>query len=777
MLDQIRTAAKRAAIALPVVLLLAGAAGGTGEAHAFQALAREAPPLRFERNDGQLDANVKFVARGRGSTLFLTPRAAVLATTTPGQPGSSQEEVVLEQRLAGANPAPALVGLDPLPGRSHYYVGGEPARWQRDVPHYSRVKYAEVYPGIDLIYYGADETLEYDFVVAPGADWTAIRLEFPGADRVRLDPAGDLLVEVGPVTFRLPEPVTYQTVENRRRPVASRYVLEPTGTVSFEVGPHDPRYSLIIDPRLQYSTLLGGDGLDIGLDIALDKDGNVYITGQARSTDFPLENPVRDSMGGDRDAFVAKFNPTLTTLIYSTYLGGGAPDRGHGIAVDAEGNAYVTGFTKSGNFPATPGAFDTSCGTDGFCNPTASGAITVHSDAFVAKLDPDGALVYGTYLGHSETDIGQAIAVDALGSAYVTGSTQSRHFPTTRGVLQPACAGGNPLADFCPTDAFVTRLNPAGSDLVYSTFLGGSGSDRAFDIAINPEPGLASPVYVTGSTQSSSDFPTTPGAVQPGFSGGTGGDAFVAKLNALGKALEYSTHLGGTDYDDPRSLAVDSLGHAYVLGTTASADFPTTSGAFDTTCGSDGDCDFTGMFSYVDGFVTKLNPDGTGLVYSTYLGGSRIEFVGGITVDETFHAYVTGETTSTDFPTASPIQTTNQGGAEAFVSKLNPAGSTLVYSTYLGGIGSDHGHGIAVDAKGNAYFAGLAGPGFPTTLGAFQTALGDSSGDAYVARIGERFVLPPFDVLVQATLVAVLAVVVIVIVGLILRKRLRAAGS
>lgn len=771
MLGKIRISVTQAVVLLSVSLSVAASA------HAFQSLAREAPPLRFERNDGQLDARVRFVARGRGSTLFLTPAAAVLATTIPDQQGSAPEEAVLEQRLVGADPAPALVGLDPLPGRSHYFIGHEPDRWQRDVPHYARVKYADVYPGIDLIYYGADGTLEYDFVVAPGADWSVIHLEFPGAERVRLDPARDLVVEVGGVSFRLLEPVTYQMVENRRLPVASRYVLGAARTVGFEIGPHDPRHTLIIDPRLHYSTLLGGDGLDYGQDIALDKDGNVHITGQTRSTDFPLENPIRDSIGGGRDAFVAKFNPTLTTLIYATYLGGSATERGHGIAVDPEGNAYATGSTQSINFPTTPNGLDRTCGTDGFCNPTATGTISLHPDAFVVKLDPEGDLLYSTYLGDSQSDVGQAIAVDALGSMYVTGWTLSRHFPSTPGVFQPACAGGNPLSEACPRDAFVTRLNPAGNDLVYSTFLGGTSRDETYDIALNPEPGLASPVYVTGFTQSWVDFPTTPGAFQREPGGTTEGDAFVTKLNALGKALEYSTFLSGSDSDYPRSIAADSLGHAYVLGTTASPDFPTTSGAFDTTCGSDGDCDFTGMFRYVDAFVTKVNPAGTGLVYSTYLGGSRIEFVGGIYVDETFHAHVTGETTSIDFPTANPVQATNHGGAEAFVSKLNPAGSALIYSTYFGGYGSDHGNGIAVDAKGNAYFTGLAGPGFPTTLGAFQTTLGAFSGDAYVARIGERFVLPPFDVLVQVAVATLFVVAVIVIIILGLRRRLRAARS
>lgn len=778
MLEKIRTAGKRVAIGLPVALSLAvGAPEGTSEAYTSPSLTREAPSLHFERNDGQLDARVKFLARGRDYTLFLTPAAAVLGTTVAPGPGSAPVEVVLEQRLVGAEAAPALVGLDLLPGRSHYFIGREPARWQRDIPHYRRVKYVGVYPGIDLIYYGAEGTLEYDFVVAPGADWTAIRLSFAGADRIELDPAGDLVVGVGPSSFRLPKPVAYQTVETGRRPVPGRFVLGAGRTVGFVIGGYDPRRALIIDPRLHYSTLLGGDGLDYGRDIARDRDGNVYITGQSRSTDFPLQNPVRDSFGGARDAFVAKFNPTLTTLLYSSYLGGSAFERGHGIALDPDGNAYVTGFTQSINFPTTPGAFDRTCGTDGFCNPTATGTLFLHPDAFVVKLDPSGALLYSTYLGDSESDVGQAIAVDALGSAYLTGWTQSRNFPSTPGVFQPACAGGNPLSGFCPRDAFVTRLNPAGNDLVYSTFLGGTSRDETYDIALNPEPGLASPVYLTGFTQSTRDFPTTPGAFQRDSSGNTSGDAFVTKLNALGKALEYSTYLGGTDYDDPRSIAVDGLGHAYVLGSTASADFPTTSGAFDTSCGSDGDCDFTGMFRYVDAFVTKLNPAGTGLVYSTYLGGSRIEFAGGIFVDGTFHAYVTGETTSSDFPTANAVQAVNQGGAEAFVTKLNPGGTALVYSTYFGGYGSDHGNGIAVDAKGNAYFTGLAGPAFPTTFGAFQTTLGGTSGDAYVARIGERFVLPPFDVLVVVALAMILAVSVIVIVGLALRRRLRVAGS
>jgi hypothetical protein len=373
-------------------------------------------------------------------------------------------------------------------------------------------------------------------------------------------------------------------------------------------------------------------------------------------------------------------------------------------------------------------------------------------------------LAYGTYLGGSEYDSGTGIAVDGLGTAYVTGSTQSGNFPTTPGAFQTQCGRRDST---CTQDAFVARINGAGSDLVYSTFLGGSSTDAGMAIALDVNTGIASAAYITGVTQSRSGFPTTVGAFRQTGAGGLS-EAFVTKLDALGRKLVYSSYLGGSDYDDGRGIAVDRDGSAYVIGMTASGDFPTSVGAFDATCGTDGNCNFTGLFRYNDVFVSKFNPQGSDLVYSTYLGGSFIESAGGIAVDGSFNAYVTGETTSVDFPVVSAVQAVNNAGAEAFVAKLNPSGNALVYSTYLGGFASDSGSGIVLDPQGNAYVTGSAGADFPTTSGTFQPSFPGASvgtGVAFIVRIGDAVVKPPFRwpwVIVAVFLLA-LAVVAIAI--------------
>ena len=649
-------------------------------------------PLRFEANRGQTDSRVKFLNRGKGYTLFLSPSEAVLALRG--------REHVIRMRFQGANPDAKITGLEKLPGVVNYFIGQDRKKWRTNIPAYARVKHKDVYPGIDIAYYGNQRQLEFDFIVAPGANPNVIKLAVEGADRLDVDAQGDLVLHVGDGQLRLQKPLVYQAMKGIRQEVSGSYVLTSPNQVRFQVAAYDASRPLIIDPVLFYSTYLGGSGDDIGNSIAVDAAGNAYVTGQIQSTNFPTTlGAFQTTSSGGGDIFVTKLDPTGSGLVYSTYLGGSGFDAGLGIAVDAAGNAYVTGGTFSTDFPTTLGAFQT----------TSSGG----NDAFVTKLNPTGsALLYSTYLRGA---FGESIAVDAAGNAYVAGIARPTDFPTTLGAFQTASGGGG--------DAFVTKLNLTGSALVYSTYLGGSDFDVARGIAID----AAGNAYVSGFT-ASTNFPTTLGAFQTTYGGGAL-DAFVAKVDPTGSVLVYSTYLGGSDIDGSVGIAVDAAGNAYVTGGTSSTNFPTTPGAFQTAGGG--------------AFVTKVSPTGTGLAYSTRLGGvSGGDGGQGVAVDAAGNAYVTGGTDSTDFPTtANAFQPAYGGGPEdAFVAKLNPTGSALIYSTYLGGSGDDIGFGIALDTlpNPNAYVTGsTSSANFATTPGAFQAVFGGGPEDAFVAKIAE----------------------------------------
>src|SRR5713101_2379850 len=647
-------------------------------------------PLPFETNLGQTDSEVKFLARGAGYTVFLTPSEAVLVLRSPQTSDQTPAPVVarLDRRargqreretrpqraatvvrlgLVGANPDPGVVGLEPLSGKANYFTGNDPQKWRTGIPTYAKVRYRDVYPGVDVVYYGAQQQLEYDFVVAPGADPTRIRLAVTGAEALSVDAAGDLVLQTASGALRLHKPLIYQVRDGVRQEIAGGYVLLGKDRVGFRVAAYDTGRPVVIDPVLSYSTYLGGGSSDIGYGIAVDSAGNAYVTGTTFSSDFPTVNALQPTRHGYYDAFVAKLNPAGSALVYFTYLGGRSQDYGYGIAVDSAGNAYVTGTTFSSDFP-----------TVNALRPGLSGS----ADAFVAKLNAAGsALVYSTFLGGSDFvfltefglayayDSGSAIAVDSAGNAYVTGTTPAFDFPTVN-ALQPTLAGF--------ANAFVAKLNPAGSALVYSTFLGGSSgscdeygfcypaSDDGLGIAVDS----TGNAYVTGTTPSP-DFPTV-NALQPTLHGYY--DAFVAKLNAAGSALVYSTYLGGSDYDSGYGIAVDSAGNAYVSGTTSSSDFPTASPLQ------------PALGGYQDAFVAKLDPAGSALVYSTYLGGSYHfcdeygfcygDYGRGIAVDGAGSAYVTGATFASDFPTVNALQPTLRGASNAFVAKISPTTTT-----------------------------------------------------------------------------------------------------
>ncbi len=630
-------------------------------------------PLSFEANLGQTDSQVKFLARGGGYALFLTANETVLRyrnerASGRGHDSNDPSSAVLRMKLEGTNANPQITGLAELPGKSNYFIGNDPRQWRTEIPTYSKVKYEAIYPGVDLVYYGTQgRQLEYDFMVAAGADPRQIKLSFAGADKLELDFKGDLLLSSLGRQMRMHKPVVYQEKDGVREEITGRYILNGEQEIGFDIAAYDATRPLVIDPVLAYSTFLGGTGEDTGIEIAVSAHGNAFVTGITTSLNFPTEpDGARFGPGGGSEAFVTKFNAEGKQLIYSTYLGGSSNENYYpeleelgstygGIAIDSIGNAFITGLTRSSDFPITPGSYQ----------QTLKGL----SDTFVTKLNAAGnTILYSTFLGQNgvnAADGGQGIAVDALGQAYVTGHDYS---------------GGLPVS---------------------------------------------------------------------GFAGHAAGcDGYVAKLNAAGSGLVYSTYLGGNSCNLGWAIAVDENQNAFVTGETSSTNFPTTPGAFDTTCGTDGACDGKDDF-----FITKVNTKVGGLgslAYSTYLGGSgeeRVVYNGSVAVDSAGELiYVTGLTSSVDpadFPiknAAQPNPTCDASGcsAEAFITKLDislPLKSGLgqiVYSTYLGGPGSEIGTGIAADVDGNAYVAGASGGTFPSTEGLSSCI----DPGAFVAKLG-----------------------------------------
>jgi Beta-propeller repeat len=703
-------------------------------------------PVVFEPNRGQARGTSDFLARGRGYAIELNAQQVTLLlgkSHVAVEPHHNQRHSRLIEsktvsaqgasvaiKLVGSRGAGPALALEELPGKSSYFIGDDPKKWISNVPHYSRIQYSHVYPGIDLVYYGNRQQLETDFIVAPGANPKDIRLAVCGIQSLERSNDGDLIVHMNNREIRLGKPSVYQFTDNLKTVVASSYRLIGHDQFAFEVPAYDATKPLIIDPVLTYSTYLGGsvgeNGSDFGTSIAVDSAGNAYVTGFTVTTDFPTLNPVQSTNQGALDAFVTKLDPTGTGLVYSTYLGGQGDDFGNGIAVDAGGNAYVTGMTLSQNFPTTAGAFSTTCAS------TDQNGI-VRADVFVTKLGASGsALLYSTCIGGSADDEGFGIAVDAQGNAHIAGGTNSTDFPVTSGAVQTAFGGGDISSPGAFQDAFVTELNASGSALLYSTFLGGCGNDQANGIALDS----SGNAYITGETRSttclSAKFPTTPGSFQPKSTEmGPFGDAFVTKLDPRGSTLVYSTFLGGNLEDSGNGISVDSAGHAYVAGSTQSATFPSTPGAFQSQ-----DPDPIGT----KGFITKLSVDGSALTYSTFLGGEYSDSVSSIVLDFLDNSYVTGTTYSGNFPFVNPLPqpcvTTPTGEGKVFITKLNGAGSALFYSVCVGAHG-DTGSGIAVDASGSAYVSGSTfSSSFVTTPGAFQSTLHGTS-DAFILKLTE----------------------------------------
>jgi Beta-propeller repeat len=665
-------------------------------------------PMSFELNQGQTDARVKFISRGNGYTLFLAPAEAVLSL-------GPQDPRILRMRLLEGNAEAEAEGIDRLPGTTNYFLGNDSARWRKGVPNYSQVKFDDVYPGVDLVYYGNQQRLEYDLIVRPGADPQRIRLKFDGADAVRVDAGGDLVLTAAGHEIRQQRPVVYQTVEGRRQEIAGRYVLRGKDEAAFEVTNYNASNALVIDPVLIYSTYWGGGPYTQGLGIAVDTSGNIYITGWTYSTAFPTVNPLPLTSHGGNQIFLTKMTNTGTVLSSSVF-GGSTSDFGYGIAVDSLGYVYLTGYTQSSDFP-----------TANAWQPHFAGG---GGDAFVMKVDlTANSLVYSTYLGGSNNDQGAAITVDGGGNAYVTGATYSTNFPVYPAgkVLQSSPGGGS--------DAFVTKLSSTGAPL-YSTYFGGPVNDWGTAIAVDS----AGNAYVTGGTLSPGL--ATTGAFQTtcqGCSGlGGNGIAYVLKLSPDGAAKSYFTYLGGSGGATGTGIALDGAGDAYVTGVTSSPSFPLAKPLQST------------LKAQPNAFVTELNATGSALVFSTYLGGSADTRAAGITIDSWGNVYVAGSTAATDFPTLFAIQSQNAGGHDVFVTAYNringpggePAGFEYMYSTYLGGSSDDYGLAIAGDGSGNVFVTGeVDSSNFPTLKPA-QAGL-NGEFNAFVFEISPSNAAPP----------------------------------
>lgn len=629
--------------------------------------------FRFEPNVGQTDARVAYFARVGCNSVFLTHTEVVLAF------GESQSDV-LRIRCTGASPDARPSAEIELPGTVNYLHGGDPESWKRGLPTFGRVRYRDIYSGIDVVYSGNQRQLVSEFEIAPGADAAQIRLQLAGASGLVANERGDIEVAINGGTVRQRRASVRQVGGVAKQSIPVRYDQIGIDEVAIEVGEYDRTAALVVTVISDFSTSIGSaSAQDWCEGIALDAAGNVYVTGRTLAHDFPgSAGAAISTYAGQTDAFVAKLTPSADTILFASYIGGSYIDYGVDIALDATGAVYVLGETRSDNFVTTPGAYDRVINDSGGPN----------NDLFIAKFNPAGdTLVYSTMLGGGSTEYAGGIAVDASGAAFVCGQSSSDNYPVTPGAFDTANLSG--------TDAFITRLNATGSALIYSTLLGGSGADEAWDLVLN----ASGNAIVTGRT-ASPEFPTTPGAFDRTFSGG---DSFVTMLAANGATLSMSTFLG-PDSTGQR-IALGSGGTIYVAGDTDTASFPTTAGAYDRT--------FNGAY---DMFASKLSANGSSLVFSTFVGGTGPELLRGLAVDSAGAMHLSGYVQFGGFPTTPGAhdQTFNGGQFDSVAAKISPTGAALVYGTYLGGAGLDRGYGVAIATGGEAIYVGeTEAGGFP----------------------------------------------------------------
>jgi hypothetical protein len=675
-------------------------------------------PLSFEPNRGQTDPRVKFLSRAGSRTLWLTSDEAVLAVGRPPRPiGHSAKKAaavredqiapaVLRMKFVGANTSPTIEGEARQPGTVNYFTG-KPDEWRTKIPTYARVRYRSLYPGIDLVFYGTNRELEYDLVVSPGADPAQIKLGISGAENMRIDADGNLVLKTAAGDVIQQKPRIYQRKGTNLVAVAGDYVINGKDEVGFRLGSYDRKAAVVIDPVLRYASYLtgGGDEDDGGTGIAVDSSNRVVVAGWTCSGSFPGENGPANP--GCVSAFVTKLDFTGSTMVFTAFVPGSVFFDNVPLALDAANNIYIAGSTNGNTFgddtfKPTPGAFQ--------------GTFGGKTDAWVAKLNSTGTrLIYATFLGGSGDERTGGIAVDSGGNAYVTGTTTSKNFPVTAGVFQSECKLKN---DGTCASAFVTKLNADGSHALFSSYLGGHGTQSGQGIALNS----SGNAFVVGGTDAK-DFPTTAGSAQPVPAGGE--DAFVAQVSSSGSHLNFSTFLGGAGADVGNAIALDSFGNAFITGRTQSKNFPVKN-AFQPGCS--GECSF----------VSKLNTNG-GLVYSTFLGNGGGRGTG-IAVTRAGEAYVTGEP-GPSFPITQNVFQRVQGpqlfdnppGGSIFITKFSSAGQ-LIYSSYFGG-GLDSPR-VALDPSTNAYLTGLVSFGgtVPATPGAFQEQRG-AEEDTFVAKV------------------------------------------
>lgn len=750
-------------------------------------------PLAFDANQGQTDPQVKYLARGRGYRLFLTSNKAVLSMSMPTaspikdalfrrsmgltrwaevkrerERAASTQMAALSMEMVGANPNPRVVAQNRLPGVTNYYIGNDPSKWRTGVPQYGRVAYEQVYPGVDLAFHGQQRQLEFDFLVAPGANPAPIALRFTGAKSIALDDSGNVVLNSAAGNVTMNKPVAYQEANGARQLVEARFVVKNNNQVGLALGNYDRSRELVIDPALNYATYLGGSGEDESLGIALDSSANSYVTGDTDSANFPSAGGATN--GGSFDIFVTKLKADGSAIVYTTLVGGSGTDSGFAIAVDAPGNAFVAGDTTSTDFPVSGNAAQSTYG---------GGA----SDGVVVELNSSGARVYSTYLGGSGADDAFAIALDSASNAYVGGETGSSSILASGTVNGSLNQGSNAFPG--AFDGFVAKIDTATTGaMAYFTYVGGSNDDLISGIALD----APANIVVTGSTIST-DFPVTAGAFQTtcgtdgncNTSGGVAeSDAFLTKIGSGTGALPpvASTYLGGSDSDGGVAVAADSSGNAYITGFTFSGDFKTQN-PFQTQ-------NLTPSGSFT-AFVTKVNSTATALTFSSYLGGSNAEVGNSIVIDQQSppNLYLTGTTLSTDFPSVDPFQTAFGGGnADAFVTEVDGSGASMVYSSFFGGSGDENfenpaavGGSIAVVTAtvgtittGTAYLSGITNSASGLAKNALQSTFAGSGTcgtapntfpctDAFVAQVSAASgtTSPDFSVNISPTSATVTA--------------------